>query len=209
MKIAMGGKIPPVSDNDSENFRSLIEKGKSMVSADFGVCSTGNILENETEIKDLPIEDYREDDHEANYSKAITKYEQVYRPPSCTVTKSAAGINAQPELPIHLTATNQYDSSYQRYPYYFHPFHINHFLPANIYPHQTLPTPQPSFPNFFHQTAGLPSQELNSTDFMVPEHNTAHEKKTDTNENISVENSQTLIELANAALQTQSHEPRT
>ena len=46
MKIAVDGKIPPVSDNDRENFLSLIKKGKSKVSADFGTSSTGNLLEN-------------------------------------------------------------------------------------------------------------------------------------------------------------------
>ena len=56
MKIAVDGKIPPVSDNDRENFLSLIKKGKGKVSADFGTSSTGNLLEKtEPGIEDFPM----------------------------------------------------------------------------------------------------------------------------------------------------------
>lgn len=224
MKIAVDGKIPPVSDNDRENFRSLIEKGKNKVSADFGTCSTGNILEKtEVGMEHLPMTFYDSDeddleDAEVN-SKTSTKHEQVNRPCSCTVTKSTAGINEQSEtLPTHLSwpptmpVANQYDSSFHQYPYYLHPFpsNVNHFSPANVYPHQIFPT-QATPANFFHPAIALPSQ-LKATDFaMVQEHNTDYEKKTESSvvdrpnikENVAVENShQTLIELANVALQS-------
>ena len=217
MKIAVDGKIPPASGNDREIFRALIEKGKSMVSADFGTCSTGNILER-TQIEGDPMlytseKDYREEDEV--YSKGSTKHQQVNRPSSCTITKSDGGINVQSEtLPTHLlsqptmTGTSQCDSIKQ-YPHHLHPFHsnVNHFLPANVYPYQIFPTqatPHASFPNFFHPALGLPSQELNSINY-----NSAHEEMTDIQENVSVVNrGQTLIELVNVALQSHEDEPR-
>jgi hypothetical protein len=230
MKIAVDGKIPPVSDNDKENFRILIEKGKSKVSADFGTCSTGNILEKrEIGMEPFPMTfDSGDEDDEVINSKTSTVQEQVNRPSSCTITKSAAEINAQYEaLPTYLSSpptmpvTNQYEASFHQYPYYLQPFpgNVNHFSPVSAYPHQIFPTqamPPPShvFSNFFHPAMALPSQP-NSTDFaMIQEHNTEPDKKkTETsvvsfpniNENVVVEKShQTLIELANVALQ--SHE---
>ena len=228
MKIAVDGKIPPVSDNDRENFRSLIKKGKSKVSADFGTCSTGNLLEKtEPGIEDFPMAmtfDSSDEDDEVINSKASTTREQVNRQSSCTITKSAAEIKAQYEvLPNHLSSqptmpvTNPYEASFHQYPYYLHPFpsNVNNFPSANAYSHQIFPmqtTPFNVFSNF--SAMALPSQ-LNATDFaMVQEHDTEPDgRKTETssvnrpnvNENIAVEKShQTLIELANAALQ--SHE---
>ena len=227
MKIAVDGKIPSVSDNDRENFRSLIKKGKSK---DFGTCSTGNLLgKTEPGIEDFPMAttfDSSDEDDEVINSKTSTTREQVNRQFSCTITKSAAEINAQYEaLPTHLSSqpttpvTNPYEASFHPYPYYLHPFpsNVNNFPPANAYSHQIFPTqatPSPFnvFSNF--SAMALPCQ-LNATDFaMVQEQNTEPDKrKTETssvnrpnvNENIAVEKShQTLIELANAALQ--SHE---
>ena len=157
--------------------------------------------------------------------------EQVNRPSSsCTITKSAAEVNAQYEkLPARLSSpstmpvTNQYDASFHQYPYYMHPFpsNVNHFSPANAYPHQMFPTqatPQPLFSNFFHAAMpmALPSQ-LNARDFaMVQEHNTDYEKKTENsvvnrpniNENVAVGKSHqtALLELANVALQSHSEQ---
>lgn len=155
VKIAVDGKIPPVSDNDKENFRSLIRKGKSKVSADFGTCSTGNFLE-KTDIgmEDFPMTFDSSDEDDEVISKQQTSttqpQEQVNRPSSsCTITKSAAEVNAQYEkLPTCLSSpptmpvTNQYDASFHQYPYYMHPFpsNVNHFSPANAYPHQMFPT---------------------------------------------------------------------
>ena len=133
---------------------------------------------------------------------------------SCTITKSDAGINAQSEtLPTHMssmptmTETSQCDSI-QQYPYHLHPFHsnVNHFTCQRISVSDlpTQATPQAPFPNFFLPAVGLPLQELNYIDY-----NTAHEEMTDIQENVSVENrGQTLIELANVALQIHEDEPR-
>ena len=229
IKIAVNGKIPLVSDNDRKNFQLLIEKGKNKVSADFGSCSTGNLLEKtETDMEHFPTTfDSSEDDDEVSNNKTSTTQASVNKLSSCTITKSAAEINAQYEtLPPHLSSppaipvTNQYEASFHQYPYYPQPFsgNVNYFSPANVYPHQIFPptqaTPLPLnvFSNFFNPAMALPSQ-LNNTDFaMIQEHNMEPDKKTtepnvvslpNINENVAGEKShQTLMELANAALQS-------
>lgn len=99
MKIAVDGKIPPVSDDDRENFRSLIQKGKSKVSADFGTCSTGNILEKtEIEMEHLPMTFYNSDeDDEVIGSETSTTHEQVNNPSCCAVTGQVGSRN-QPAI---------------------------------------------------------------------------------------------------------------
>ena len=117
-----------------------------------------------------------------------------------------------------MPVTNQYEASSYQYPYYLQPFpgNVNNFSPVNAYLHQIFPRQAMPPPlhvyfqiSFTQQWPCLP----NLTDFaMIQEHNMEPDKKkTETsvvslpniNENVAVERShQTLIELANVALQS-------